>query len=170
MGYQKLQTGRGTVMDDKWWSDYPNSPNVNLNNLIVSGHTTSTGAGTNRLVDNGTNDFIELGVKAGDLVINTNTAGQAVRVSSVLNSTTLFLVDNGLYSITGLPYSIYSQSTEAATLYVDPSAAVNTLKVTTMGGDIVTFNNLVVGSFIPVQVRHIWNTGTSSITSVTALF
>jgi hypothetical protein len=170
MGYQKLQTGRSTVMDDKWWSDYSNSPNVNLNNFITSGHTTSSVGVAKRLVNNGLIDFIALGVKAGDLVISTSTAGQATRVASVQSSTTLFLLDAGVFHLPVQPFSIYSQSTEAATLYVDPSAAVNALKVTTMGGDIVTFNNLIAGSFIPVQVKHIWNTGTSSITSVTALF
>ena len=170
MGYQKLQTGRSTLMDDKWWSDNSNSPNVNLNNFIVSGATTSSSPGQLRDNGAGTVDFIALGVKAGDLVISTSTAGQATRVASVQSSDILLLLDAGVFYLPVQPYAIYSQSTEAATLYVDPSSAVNTLKVTTMGGDIVTFNNLIPGSFIPVQVKHIWNTGTSNITSVTALF
>ena len=89
MGYQKLQTGRSTVMDNLWWSDSPNSPNVNLDNLITLGSTTASVGVATRLVNNGLIDFIALGVKAGDLVISTSTGGQATRVASVQNSTTL---------------------------------------------------------------------------------
>tara|TARA_R110000765_G_scaffold62806_4_gene122061 strand:+ start:20569 stop:21081 length:513 start_codon:yes stop_codon:yes gene_type:complete len=170
MGYQKLQTGRSTVMDNLWWSDSPNSPNVNLDNLITLGSTTASVGVATRLVNNGLIDFIALGVKAGDLVISTSTGGQATRVASVQSSTTLWVLEAGVFYLPVQPFAIYSQSTEPATLYVDPSNAVNALKVTTMGGDIVTFNNLIAGSFIPVQISHIWDTGTSGIQSVTALF
>jgi hypothetical protein len=69
-----------------------------------------------------------------------------------------------------MQYEIYQGSTEPATFYVNPTSATNTLKVTTAGGDIVTFTNLIPGAFIPVQIKHVWDTGTANITTVTALF
>ena len=43
------------------------------------------------------------------------------------------------------------------------------LKVTTAGGDEVTFTGVLAGSFIPVQVIRVWATGTSA-TSIVALW
>ena len=43
------------------------------------------------------------------------------------------------------------------------------LKVTTAGGDDVTFTGVLAGSFIPVQVVRVWSTGTSA-TSIVALW
>ncbi|NBX51210.1 hypothetical protein EBT25_15100 [bacterium] len=43
------------------------------------------------------------------------------------------------------------------------------LKVTTAGGDEVTFTGVLAGSFIPVQVVKVWSTGTSA-TSIVALW
>jgi hypothetical protein len=37
-----------------------------------------------------------------------------------------------------------------------------TLKVTTAGGDDVTFTGIVAGTFVPVQVVKVWATGTSA--------
>lgn len=37
-----------------------------------------------------------------------------------------------------------------------------TLKVTTIGGDEVTFTGIVSGTFVPVQVLRVWATGTSA--------
>lgn len=37
-----------------------------------------------------------------------------------------------------------------------------TLKVTTIGGDEVTFTGIVSGTFVPVQVIRVWATGTSA--------
>lgn len=37
-----------------------------------------------------------------------------------------------------------------------------TLKVTTIGGDEVTFTGIVSGTFVPVQVLRVWVTGTSA--------
>ena len=37
-----------------------------------------------------------------------------------------------------------------------------TLKVTTAGGDEVTFTGILSGTFVPVQVIKVWATGTSA--------
>ena len=39
-----------------------------------------------------------------------------------------------------------------------------------MGGDDVTFTNPVAGSFLPVQVKRIFNTGTADVSDILALF
>lgn len=36
------------------------------------------------------------------------------------------------------------------------------MKVTTVGGDVVTFTNLSAGSLMPVSVKRIWSTGTTA--------
>ena len=51
-------------------------------------------------------------------------------------------------------------------LYV---GGAGTLKVTTIGGDDVTFSGLIAGSFVPVQVVKVWATGTSA-TNIIALW
>jgi hypothetical protein len=43
------------------------------------------------------------------------------------------------------------------------------LKVTTSGGDTVTFVGLTAGMFIPVQVVRVWATGTTA-TNIVALW
>jgi hypothetical protein len=43
------------------------------------------------------------------------------------------------------------------------------LKVTTVGGDEVTFSSVLAGSFIPVQVVKVWASGTSA-TNIIALW
>ena len=43
------------------------------------------------------------------------------------------------------------------------------LKVTTAGGDEVTFSSVLAGSFLPVQVVRVWATGTTA-TNIIALW
>lgn len=43
------------------------------------------------------------------------------------------------------------------------------LKVTTIGGDDVTFVGIVAGTFIPVHVLRVWSTGTTA-TNIVALW
>jgi hypothetical protein len=43
------------------------------------------------------------------------------------------------------------------------------LKVTTIGGDDVTFVGVLAGTFLPVQVLRVWSTGTTA-TDIVALW
>jgi hypothetical protein len=43
------------------------------------------------------------------------------------------------------------------------------IRVTTVGGDDVTFNGVLAGTFIPVQVVKVWETGTS-VANIVALW
>ena len=51
-------------------------------------------------------------------------------------------------------------------LYIGFTAAITEITVTTDGGDIVKFNNPAVGRILggasPINVRKVWNTGTSA--------
>ncbi len=44
------------------------------------------------------------------------------------------------------------------------------LKVTTVGGDTVTFTNVPDGSIVPVACSRIWSTGTTTPLTVLALY
>ena len=167
MGYQKLQVGRATDMT-KLLSNTEDT--VNLYNPITLTADALTAGTTGLLLVVAGATFITDGVTAGDLVFQNSGAQAASRVASVDSETEITVIATGIFT-SGERIVILLQSTEPAVLYVGTSvASTGTLKVTTMGGDIVTFNNLIAGSFIPVQISHIWDTGTSGIQSVTALF
>lgn len=57
-------------------------------------------------------------------------------------------------------------SNNGCVLYI---GGAGNLKVDTIGGDTVTFNSVLAGSFIPVQVTRVYATGTTA-TSIVALW
>lgn len=149
-------------MDDKQ-SD--NEDCVNLNDVINTYTRTAGGGGG---VINDTNaTFISDGVKPGDLCCRPGTTAIASRIIAVNSETQI--VCNFSFLGVGTSFSILSQSTEPAVLYVGTAAAGATLKVRSAGGDDATFVNIQQGSFIPVQVKRIYNTGTSA-SNILALF
>jgi len=161
--YQKLQTGRATAMT-QLLSD--NEDTVNLNDIIEDG---LAGAGTtgNKLVVAG-RDFVADGVRQGDLLINTGSSPNCSRVISVKGDS--ITVTNSISLVPGGTYRILQGSTEPATLYVGTVGAASTLKVRTAGGDDVVLDNLVGGTTIPLQVVRVYNTGTSGVLNIVALF
>lgn len=166
MGYQKLQVGRATPMA-KLLSDTHDF--VNLNNVITSGTITSaSGGGDKRLFDTAAT-FITNGVSQGDIIANTSATPNCTVVAQVVSETQLSLEDN-IVLATGATYEVLSPSTEPAVLYIGTTSTTPTLKVRTMGGDDVTFTNPVAGSFLPVQVKRIFNTGTADVSDILALF
>jgi len=162
MAYQKLQVGRATDMDDKQ-SDTEDT--VNLNDVINSYTRTSGGSGG--VINDTGATFITDGVKPGDLAFKPGTLSAASRVISV-NSETQIKIETPSISV-GNAFTILSQSTEPAVLYVGTAAAGDTLKVRSAGGDDATFVNVQQGSFIPVQVKRGYNTGTTA-SNIVALF
>lgn len=151
-------------MDDKQ-SDTEDA--VNLNDVINTYTRTSGGAGG--VVNDTGATFITDGVKIGDLVFKPGSASVASRVIMV-NSETQIKIATPSVSV-GDNFTILSQSEEPAVLYVGthPGSGSITLKVRTEGGDDVTFHNPPEGSFLPVQVKRVYNTGTT-VSDILALF
>lgn len=130
---------------------------------------TNTSAVTDQLVDSA-GDFINAGVKTGDIVYNT-TDGLAATVLSVTSATVIVLNAN-IFAASSKAYTIYQASSQTTignqgcNLYIGGAGNV---KVTTIGGDIVTFTAPTVGQVLPVQVIKLHSTGTSA-TLVNALW
>jgi hypothetical protein len=162
MAYQKLQVGRATDMDDKQ-SDTEDT--VNLNNVINT--YTRTSGGTGGVTNDANATFISDGVKIGDLVFLPNSTNPAFRIIAVNSETQI--VCSAPVAAVGDDFTILSQSEEPAVLYVGTAAAGATLKVRTAGGDDATFVNIPQGSFIPVQVKRVYDTGTTA-SDILALF
>lgn len=117
-------------------------------------------------------------IKAGDVVVNT-TAGTMTTVNAVVSSTLLALVDNALFAATGT-FIVYSSTINelnsiqaACVVYIgDASGTAATwseVKVMTADRSIVTFSHLPTGTFLPVQVLRVYDTGTTA-TNMIALW
>ena len=174
MGYQKLQVGRATFMDDK----RSNTENcVNLNDVRIPSFAINAASTTGyTVVSSAANVFINAAgtplVEVGDLVYcDSASPNAATRIVSIVDDQTITVTSTGLFSA-GMTLTVLSQSDEPAVLYVGTVDTTGSpaLKVTTMGGDDVTFHNPVQGSFLPVQVKRIFVTGTADVTNVLALF
>ena len=130
---------------------------------------TNTSAVTDQLVDSA-GDFINAGVKTGDIVYNT-TDGLAATVVSV-TSATVILLNADIFATSSKAFTIYQSSpqttigNQGCNLYIGGAGNV---KVTTIGGDIVTFTAPTLGQVLPVQVIKLHSTGTSA-TLVNALW
>lgn len=128
--------------------------------IVKSG--TNTSAVTDQLVDTA-GDFINAGVKTGDIVYNT-TDGLAATVVSV-TSATVIVLNADIFAADSKEYTIYQASAQTTignqgcNLYIGGAGNV---KVTTIGGDIVTFTAPTVGQVLPVQVIKLHATGTSA--------
>ena len=162
MAYQKLQVGRATDMDDKQ-SDTEDT--VNLNDVAkVGGYTrNSAGTATATIIQVSGADFPADGLQPGDLVVGT--AG-ATRIISVQTNT--LTLTTGVVP-TNSAFEVLSQSEEPAVLYIGDVTTGASLKVRSAGGDDATFVNVVEGTFLPVQVKRIYASGTSA-SKIIALF
>lgn len=134
---------------------------------VKSGTNTSVVA--NELVDNA-GDFINAGVKTGDIVYNTTDSSSATVVS--VTSATVIVLNADIFAASEKSYTIYQASPQTSNgnlgcnLYIGGAGDV---KVTTIGQDIVTFTAVPVGSVLPVQVVKLHSTGTTA-TLVNALW
>jgi hypothetical protein len=129
-------------------------------NEIKSG--TNTSAVTNQLVDS-TGNFINLNVKTGDIVYNITDQTAATVVS--VTSATVIVLNANIFAATAKSYIIYEASSQSTignrgcNLYIGGAGNV---RVTTIGGDIVTFTATPVGQVLPVQVIKVHLAGTSA--------
>ena len=150
MAYQKLQVERALTVIA---SDTINIPNVA--GPTVSGTTSQAAPGATQLVD-ATKDYTASQGLVGSIVYLT---GGVATVASVTNATTLTL-STGIMSTLGVDeYVIYADDNNGCVLYVGNTGSV---RVLTVGNDEVTFVGIPTGSFVPVQVKRVLETGTDA--------
>jgi hypothetical protein len=138
------------------------SDNANIPYPADNSSGTNTSVTVASLVDSSAT-FVTNNVATGDIVYNT-TDGTAATVLVVVSQTTL-LLNADIFTATAKAYIVYTASPQTSNgnpgcnLYIGGAGNV---KVTTIGGDIITFNAVTVGSVLPVQVIKLHGTGTSA--------
>ena len=169
MGYQKLQVSRITAMD-RLQSD--NDDCVNLNDVLFTFRASAGTSGGDAKVVGPANTFVDTNgknlVQVGDLLRNDSSPNSnCSRIVSIQGDDTVF-VQTGLTFNAGQDITVFKGSDEPAVLYIGTSSNQH-LKVRTSGGDDITFHNVVQGTFLPVQVKRIYATGTTA-SKIIALF
>jgi hypothetical protein len=138
----------------------------------------STGTDTaapigNQLIDN-TKDFVVLNVAPGDIVYNLTT-GLAATITDFANPTTpdTLELNASIFTGAGDSYVIYQSGpmsgggqNSGCVLYV---GSVGDVRVLTTDYDDVTFFGVQTGTFMPVQVRKVFASGTNA-SSIVALW
>lgn len=131
--------------------------------IAVSGVDDTAPVGS-QLIDS-TKDFIALQIYPNNIVYNTTTGAAATVVSVSPSAPDTINLNAAIFTGAGDSYVIYQSSPQAGgqntgcVLYVGTGGDV---KVTTAGNDVVTFVGVQNGSFLPVQVLKVWNTGASA--------
>lgn len=149
MAYQKLQTSTALNIVT---SDNANIP---FPNVVTSG--TSDTVTANQLNDT-TGTFVTSNVKTGDIVVN-STTNQSATVVKVIDEDNL-LMNANIFLASGDAFTIYTNiNKEACVLYI---GAGGTLRVLTASNNDITFFGILGGSFLPVQVLKVFQTGTSA--------
>ena len=158
MAYQKLQPGRSRPYTISTFSDTVD--NVALYDNPILGVTASSG--TPGVITSATaTTFIQDKVQPGDLVLNATVAsrGQSTLVKQVISDTELILEDADAIFFPSNTFFITPPPSEPAVLNVTQSTEGGiSLKITTSGGDDLTFVGLQSGSYLPVQTTRIWET------------
>ena len=148
MAYQKLQGYRAWNVNK--------SDNTDIPNIGIAGPSgTTTSAATKQLIDS-TANFTAETVQNGMIVVNT-TDGTQTTVLSIESTTILNVTDDIMANAKA--YQLYDGNQEGAVLYI---GTAGNLKVTTVGGDEVTFQGVNTGTFFPENVVKVFATGTSA--------
>jgi hypothetical protein len=161
MAYQKLQVGLGLEVIPTDGSDIPNPAGPSFS----STGTTGTGVtGTALTLVDSAADFIAERIAPGMVIYNTvdNTVGV---VTSITDENTLVAaVKNASPWTETSPYTIYHETTDGCVLYVGGLLGEGDkgldLTVVTSSGSEVQLKKLLPGSFLPIQVRRVKETGT----------
>jgi hypothetical protein len=156
MAYQKLQASRALVVHTSDTIDVPNPAGAGIS-------STTTGAAAGKLIDT-TQDFIESGVKIGDIIYS---GGPIVATVTAVDSATQLSVTTAVS--TARAYTIYNAPNipnNGCVLYVGGAGDLN---VVTSAGDEVVFTGVLAGSFIPVQITRVKATSTTA-TGIIALW
>lgn len=157
MAYQKLQTSVGLNIVS---TDNADIPSVGIVAAGLNGTTVA-----NELEDVSA-AFETDNVQVGDIVYN-NVTLQVATVVQVIDETRLLLNAN-IFLSTGESYTVYAQSQvkNAAVLFIGTGGK---LRVITAGGQDITFDQILGGTFLPVQVNKVFKTGTTA-TNLIALW
>ena len=144
------------------------SDTVNIPNPAGLGMTGVTDNTTiDKLVDSTANFTTNL---LGAIVVNT-TDNTIANVVGFINSGVLVL-DADIF-VSGDGYAIYnSDNNQGCSIYI-PREEPSNLKVLTVGGDIITFENcgdLNASSILPVNVLRVFSTGTETSATLVALW
>lgn len=158
MANARIQPTRALTIAKSDFADIP-LPSIALTGSDSAGNP-------NELVDS-SKDFVQLNIYTGDIVYNVSTLPytSATVIANPLPSAPDTLILNDSIMNSGDAYIIYQSSplsggkNSGCVLYVGTGGDVT---VTTAGGDIVTFVAVQNGSFLPVQVLKVWNSGTSA--------
>ena len=146
---------------------------VNLNDVLFTFTAAAGTSGGDAKVVGPANTFVDTNgnnlVEVGDLLRNDSAPNpNCSRIVSIVGDDTV-IVQTGLTFNSGQDITVFKGSDEPAVLYVGTAAAGDTLKVRSAGGDDATFVNIQQGSFIPVQVKRVYRTGTTA-SNIVALF
>ena len=153
MAYQKLQVSRGLAVIPNDDTDIP-FPGA----LMIDSAT--TGASALKLID-AAGDFINKGVRPGDIVYDESVPPLAATVTAV-DSATQLSVTTAIPTTTN--YKLYQGGqNDGCVLYV---GTTGTVTVITAGGDEVLFTGVPAGMFMPVQVTKVKAAGTGASTIV----
>ena len=157
MATQKLQVSSAMVVIP--------SDTVNISNITgVSVESSATATTASKLVDT-TQDFVTLGVRVGDAVINT-TDGTSALVTAIDSATILSISADIMAS--GELYTLPLEKANSASSCVLYVGVAGDLKVETASGNIVTITAAPAG-YHPVQVVKVFATGTAA-TDIIALW
>ena len=158
MAYQKLQVSRSLLVIPSDDTDIPFPGALGIT-------STTTGNAANKLIDSA-GDFINKGVKIGDIIYNYDNS-EAATVTNVDSATQLSVtLAGGITS--GDDYNLYtSGQNNGCVLYIGTGGD---LSVLTIGGDTVVYKAVPTGLFMPVQMLRVNATagGTTTATDIIA--
>jgi len=152
MANDKIQVGKALQINPSDTAEIPNPS--------YDGRISGTAFGDARDIIDESAQFITSGVKVGDIVYN-NTDGTAAVVEEVVSETRLTLSEE-VFTLSSASYVIYLKpdiKNQGCVLYVGVGGSV---RVLTVGGDDVTFQNLNNGQFVPVEVTKVFSGGTTA--------
>jgi hypothetical protein len=157
MAYQKLQVGTGIPVIPNDFIDIPavSGPTVDSTMSQVPPNTST-------IVD-ATQDFTTIvGLVGSTVIVGTGIA----RVASVVSAASIAL-DTAIAGTTAVPYKIYVGATNPGCVLYTGSGG--DIRVLTSSGADLTFDGTVAGTFLPVQVKRVFATGTAA-TNILALW
>lgn len=158
MAYQKLQVSRALLVIPSNDTDIP-FPGA------LAFTSTTTGATTPLKLIDSAGDFINKGVKIGDIIYNYDSS-EAATVTNVDSATQLSVtLAAGITS--GDDYNLYRKNqNDGCVLYV---GLTGNLEVIMAGGDTVMFTAIPAGLFLPTQVTRV-KAGATGASAIMALW